>query len=398
MIVKEINRTQYGRKTILYSVIFALLIVSFSFLFVSSNTANAIQLQYAPVVAIEDITETSIKIKVSIDSNETQASQISRYNVYIKTMAGSSLGGYSGSINTTKTSVTLTRDTALYPGKMYSYSATFRNQAGETITSEATGTFQMAGVHDPRVTGVTFADLDERRVMVIEGRGFLDSYNDGLEKQAITLNGQGLPFCAGAGAGLPGYTAQNLVDLLGIDSTVVSDTPICYLYYDNSGNAVFSDTVATVWLPEGFDENAPGSVALLEVPAFSFNEQESFPASISQGNEALADGLIIDNRPMFKGVAPAGSTVVVTVRSDPVICTTVADEEGNWTCTLPSSLPPGAHTVYVSVTNTLNQTIELGPFSVSVLGLSGVLPPNTGIKPRNTSPWLLSSLATPRIY
>ncbi|RYZ94420.1 MAG: hypothetical protein EOO68_20285 [Moraxellaceae bacterium] len=75
----------------------------------------------------------------------------------------------------------------------------------------------------------------------------------------------------------------------------------------------------------------------------------------------------------------------MTVRSDPITCTTTADSNGNWSCTLPSDLPPGDHTVTVRVVNPDNSIDELGPYAVTVANSSTTvvspatpLAPNTG--------------------
>lgn len=66
--------------------------------------------------------------------------------------------------------------------------------------------------------------------------------------------------------------------------------------------------------------------------------------------------------------------MTVTVYSDPVACSTIANGQGAWSCTLPADLPAGAHTVRVTVLNP-GETVarELGPYAVTVNGESPVV-------------------------
>lgn len=88
------------------------------------------------------------------------------------------------------------------------------------------------------------------------------------------------------------------------------------------------------------------------------------PLLISGGN-ALGVSTM-PSRPTFSGKTAPGSQVSVTVHSDPVTCTATADSNGNWSCTLPSDLPPGTHTVQVVITDTGNNVTTLGPYTVIV--------------------------------
>ncbi len=57
---------------------------------------------------------------------------------------------------------------------------------------------------------------------------------------------------------------------------------------------------------------------------------------------------VITTQPTIQGTAPAGSTVTITVYSDPITVTVVADANGNWTYTLAEPLASGPHTVVVA--------------------------------------------------
>ena len=95
----------------------------------------------------------------------------------------------------------------------------------------------------------------------------------------------------------------------------------------------------------------------------------------------------IDNvRPTFSGVTYPNSVVTVTVHSDPITCTTTSDSSGNWSCTLPSDIPPGTHTINIELTNAATgQTEVLGPYYVSVQGGEEVVITNNTPKAPNTA-------------
>lgn len=52
--------------------------------------------------------------------------------------------------------------------------------------------------------------------------------------------------------------------------------------------------------------------------------------------------------PKIRGTAPPGTTVTVTVYSDPITVTVTADENGNWTYTMAEPLASGPHTIVVA--------------------------------------------------
>ncbi|HAV15057.1 MAG TPA: hypothetical protein DCX25_01890 [Candidatus Pacebacteria bacterium] len=57
-------------------------------------------------------------------------------------------------------------------------------------------------------------------------------------------------------------------------------------------------------------------------------------------------------KPEIQGKAPASTTLIIKVESDPVYTGTVqTDAQGNWTYTPPANLTPGEHTVTVSYTD-----------------------------------------------
>ncbi|MCA9331694.1 hypothetical protein KC968_01995 [Candidatus Saccharibacteria bacterium] len=85
------------------------------------------------------------------------------------------------------------------------------------------------------------------------------------------------------------------------------------------------------------------------------------------GTMSLTGNPTIPKRPTFSGTTTPNSTISVTVHSDPVVCTATADSAGNWSCTLPSDLEPGTHTVTIQITKPDSSTETLGPYTVTVV-------------------------------
>jgi len=245
------------------------------------------------------------------------------------------------------------------------------------------------------VSSAAFAAANGRKFLTLQGVSF-HQYGESLVPLIagglISLNHTVVPVCT-EGIGL---SAAQLIQYNVSAPGRVSDTPTCYQIVASDGQSyTFTSTSAVIWLENNFDTTAPGTVSVNGSAAFAFNqpsgggddddggeEGETTPISISAGNGALADGRTMSSRPTFSGKAPAGSTVEVTVRSDPIVCTTIADSNGDWECMLPSSLPAGRHSVTVVVTD--NGIVStFGPYEVLVDGENAtVIPgaPNTGIR------------------
>lgn len=135
-------------------------------------------------------------------------------------------------------------------------------------------------------------------------------------------------------------------------------------------------------------DNRFNGVSVVDVPVTIEATETVMPPetpTVSYEQVTLVNQTVVSKRPTFSGTASVGATVTVTVYSDPVSCTTTADANGNWSCTLPSDLTPGEHTVYVTVTPFGGGTpVELGPYTVIVEAdeVTTVAPgaPNTGAK------------------
>lgn len=236
------------------------------------------------------------------------------------------------------------------------------------------------------ITDVNFPEFNGKQLLTVTGTGLVGEtnpaeYGDALARSLVKLNGTDLPFCADG----VGFTAQEIVDQLGVAPSLVSDDPSCYFLIENGTDVVITPTQAQIWLPDNFDITAEGTVSVNGSNTYTFNPSSSGPTTPTlnvNGNGPINQMPTIPKRPTFSGVAEPGSTITVTVQSDPVVCTATADSSGNWSCTLPSDLAPGIHTVTVVVTSPDGLTsITLGPYSVMVGGTitnNTPLAPNTG--------------------
>ena len=77
------------------------------------------------------------------------------------------------------------------------------------------------------------------------------------------------------------------------------------------------------------------------------------------------------------GTAPPYSLVVVTFHSAPTTCSTYADANGNWSCTLDQPLPNGVHTVDITATTPDGRILTLKTFQIHVSGNIASLQPPT---------------------
>lgn len=85
---------------------------------------------------------------------------------------------------------------------------------------------------------------------------------------------------------------------------------------------------------------------------------------------------IVSYQPTVTGIAPPYSYISVTIHSSPHTCTTYANAQGYWGCTMSSELAPGLHTVYVTATTPQGVKLTITPFTIRVISAA---PPQLGI-------------------
>ncbi len=74
----------------------------------------------------------------------------------------------------------------------------------------------------------------------------------------------------------------------------------------------------------------------------------------------------VNSLPTISGLAPANSTIVITITPGDTTCTTKADAQGNWSCKITQPLTNGLHTVGVVATTPSGQVITLASFQINV--------------------------------
>jgi hypothetical protein len=96
---------------------------------------------------------------------------------------------------------------------------------------------------------------------------------------------------------------------------------------------------------------------------------------------------IVSFRPTFTGIAVPYSYVVVLVHSNYFTCTTYANAQGYWSCTMPNDLPAATHTVNITAKTPQGKDLTYPPFTIHVISSN---PPNAPIP----SPYHLTSSYT----
>jgi surface protein len=273
---------------------------------------------------------------------------------------------------------------------------------GHTI--EQTFTIQVT----PRkyISNISFSEDDGKEFLIVDGENLMlnTNFTDGLTAASlVTLNGVALPACTSTTP----FTADQL-EGMGFDPALFSDDPTCYYLLDTDIQPLISDTQARIWLADGFNTEAAGSVSVNGSNTYAFNtpaddpdpetpptddtdhtpptktgsspssaKHDQAPAkagstvvkpSAAIGDLPLTGKPTIPNQPTFSGTAAPYSDVTVTVHSDPLVCHTEADADGRWSCTLPKELSPGQHHVTVVITDPRGERTTLGPYVVVVKG------------------------------
>ena len=288
---------------------------------------------------------------------------------------------------------------------------TVTNPDGRTYTLADAFTYAVYG--PPVISSVNFSESDGKKWMTIEGDGFFRD-EGALEVVAfaslVKLNGVALPMCTD-GTGLTVAEFEEMFSGAPLPLNA-SDTAPCFKVFDKEEDSdpwpVIGNGLIKVWLSDDFDTSNSGVVtvnainyeATLRTKPTSIVYDDSAPyifnaaAPAVNSETPLQESPTIDKRPTFSGKTVPGSTVTVTVNSDPVVCTTVADSNGDWSCTLPSDLVPGLHSARVVVATPGGETVTYGPYAVNVAAgeptvITNETPgaPNTGAK-RVMAIWL----------
>jgi len=290
-------------------------------------------------------------------------------------------------------------------GMDYTFSvATFDNSI-PAIGARSAITFSTPTGSAAQITGISFVQEGSKKLMKVVGTDIADPAL--FARSLGSLNGEVLPVCLEPISSY-GQSLAFWISTYNTTADAITDTPNCVRFANESSIVVFTPTAVEVWLTDDFDIEAPGTLVINRSAPFSFNtvttpvadppveepEVEAPPKSdpkpavkptkpaapvptpaetpstsevvINADAKTVIGQPTISKKPTFSGTAAPLSTVTVTVHSDPVTCTTTADANGYWTCTLSEDLPVGAHQVFVKVQSTSNEVIELGPYDVIV--------------------------------
>lgn len=217
----------------------------------------------------------------------------------------------------------------------------------------------------PTINAVSFTTDNGKRLLVADGANFPD-FLPGDPSTLVTLNGSNLIVCT-----FGGLSPEDIEAGMGLPAAYFTVSPPCYqLSNDTMDAQLYTSTQVRIWLPDGFDEDAEGTVQIRGGDVFTFNESSTPPADpeitavVDSANPS--SNPTVTKLPTFSGKAPAGSTVTVVVHSDPVSCTATADGGNNWSCTLASALPAGAHTLNITIETLSDGTFNLGPYAIVV--------------------------------
>ena len=288
-------------------------------------------------------------------------------------------------------------------GLVYCDAVNHRQSIIDTFGWSIEGDAECVVAVEKEITEVTlYTDDNGKKTMHITGTGLVGEteYFEGASRSLVTLEGQALPFCSEG----TGYTAADWTSALGVPAHLVSDDNPCYYFVNSGFEPVITSTQAIIHLLDDFDTTAQGTVSVNGSNTFTFNTDATpeepeepvdptdpeapetiQPTAHANGTKPLNQNPVLPKRPTFSGIATPGATIVVTVRSDPVSCSAIADSSGNWSCTLSTDLAPGAHTVYIQVTNPNGSIQNLGPYAATVATEQATtvdsnmpLAPNTG--------------------
>ncbi|HEX7483839.1 MAG TPA: Ig-like domain-containing protein [Candidatus Saccharimonadales bacterium] len=321
-------------------------------------------------------------------------------------------------VTNTMLTVTVTAPAGLTATTAVDVSVTNPGTATDTLSHAFT-----YNVAPPKiVSGVEFIQDQDKTIMNVNGSSYYKG--DGSEVNdaifgvfTVSLNDQSILPCAGG---------LLLTVLQSTPGTVYTTEQPCYFVYSfNVDQQLMSSSQIKIWLPDTFDVTEPGTVSVNGSNVYSFNApvdnnpvdeggempqpttppapaailtppslatilrspliaavivaqsqtpvDEAPTVPIVSVDQKGIDGIpVISSLPVFRGKAAPYSTVVVTVHSDPVTCTTKADSEGNWECQLSDKLPAGSHTVKIAMTSPDNQTTHLGPYPVQVAAVASV--------------------------
>jgi hypothetical protein len=160
-----------------------------------------------------------------------------------------------------------------------------------------------------------------------------------------------------------------------------------YLYASFDGGTTWTEQTSIgsrVWAEVTL--SADGSIVAAAAQGDSVYVGAREALTFKLNGMGISDGQTITSTPTFSGDAFPNSTITVTIHSDPIECTTVADSQGNWTCTPSTAIPAGTHTVNAVVTDpNTSEVVTFGPYAVIVPSTSAPSTTGGGASPSGSS-------------
>ena len=103
-------------------------------------------------------------------------------------------------------------------------------------------------------------------------------------------------------------------------------------------------------------------------PVPSADTPTELDIQLLDGVSYLDGNLIVTSTyPTISGLAPPFSKVTLTFHSNPITCSTQAGKNGRWTCTIPTALTPGIHSVDAEAITPDGKTLKFPRFYILVV-------------------------------
>jgi hypothetical protein len=115
---------------------------------------------------------------------------------------------------------------------------------------------------------------------------------------------------------------------------------------EGSTNALTSSIPATITIgtTDGTITPSP-TTSLTPILTPTLSATDSATSSTVTIDSPISNESVSTDQPTLAGTAPPGTTVTITIYSDPITVTVTADENGDWSYTLTEPLTSGPHTI-----------------------------------------------------
>jgi hypothetical protein len=256
-----------------------------------------------------------------------------------------------------------------------------------------------------KVTGITPGSFLSTEVVA---GSFTDSKATIVRASPIGSPAQGIGVVATVNFQVVGGDGTSEITLTGSKATAHDETrnvligtsPATITIGSSGGNptATVTPTTITTEAPTATPTNIPNATATLTPsPTTAPNNTATVTPTPTQGSstsgsssptslslESPASGATINTTtPTFSGVAPAGSTVSITIYSDPITATVTTGSNSRWSYTVTQALSEGTHNVVITAvssdgttqTKSSTFTVQTGSMPVTGPGVMTIMLP-----------------------